>query len=222
MDTPIIIVNFKTYEQATGKNSVWLAKELEKASIESGKSVAISVQATDIYRIKESVKIPVLAEHIDPAGLGGYTGKVTALALIESGAEGSLINHSEDRSPFQVIQDVVGICKDNNLSSIVCAKDAEEAKKLAVLSPDFIAVEPPELIGGDVSVSSAKPEIIHNTVKLVKEVNPEIKVLCGAGVKTKEDIVVALHLGADGILLASGITKAEDPKGKMLELLEGL
>lgn len=220
--TPIIIVNFKTYQKATGKNAENLAIELQKASDRSDKPVAIAIENTDLFRVSNKVSIPIFSEHLDLAENGGYTGKITPLALKENGAIGSLINHSEDRIPLNLIDKIIKECKDNNLISLVCAKDSVESKKIAEFDPDFIAVEPPELIGGDISVSTAKPEVIENTVKDVKNINPDIKVLCGAGVKTKEDVKIAIKLGADGILLASGITKADDPKEKMLELLEGI
>ena len=93
---------------------------------------------------------------------------------------------------------------------------------MAAFAPDFIAVEPPELIGGDVSVTKANPFIIEDTVNSVKDVNKKISVLCGAGVKTGEDVAKALELGADGVLLASGVVKSKDPKATLLDLIKHL
>ena len=45
-------------------------------------------------------------------------------------------------------------------------------------------MEPPELIGGDISVTTADPSIVSDTVAVVKAVNPNVRVLCGAGVKS--------------------------------------
>jgi triosephosphate isomerase len=78
------------------------------------------------------------------------------------------------------------------------------------------------LIGGDISVTSADPKIISDTVALIKSVNPNVRVLCGAGVKTGEDVLAALELGAEGVLLASGVTKSADPKGALEDLLSKL
>lgn len=222
LKTPTIIINFKTYESATGHNAEKLAVECEKASIETGKNVVVVVQDSDLYRVSNKVSIPVLAEHVDNAGLGGFTGKDTFLAIKENGAIGVLINHSEDRTDFETIRLLVDKCKSEKVISIVCAKDSDESEKIANFNPDFIAVEPPELIGGDISISTAKPEVISNTVEKVRSVNPNIGVLCGAGVKTGEDVSKAIELGSKGILLASGITKAENPKEKLIELLKEL
>ena len=46
------------------------------------------------------------------------------------------------------------------------------------MEPTYIAYEPPELIGGNVSVSSAKPEIIAQAAKAC---NGKTKLLVGAG-----------------------------------------
>ena len=37
-------------------------------------------------------------------------------------------------------------------------------------------------------------------------------VLCGAGISTGEDLAAAADLGAEGVLLASGVAKADDPQ----------
>ena len=110
---------------------------------------------------------------------------------------------------------------DGRIQTCACAADEAEAKALAGLAPAMIAVEPPELIGGDVSVTSADPGIVQDTVRLVKDINADIMVLCGAGVKTGEDVNAALRLGAEGVLLASGVTKASDPAAVLQDLVDG-
>ena len=87
------------------------------------------------------------------------------------------------------------------------------------MGPTFIAVEPPELIGGDVSVTNADPAIVSDTVAVVKSVNPGVRVLCGAGVKNGADVAKAIELGAEGVLLASGVTKAQDVDAVLADLL---
>jgi len=93
---------------------------------------------------------------------------------------------------------------------------------LAELNPTFIAVEPPELIGGDISVTTADPAIVSDTVAAVKAVNPSVRVLCGAGVKNGKDVAKALELGAEGVLLASGVTKAKDVHAVLADLVASL
>jgi len=88
----------------------------------------------------------------------------------------------------------------------------------AALSPDFVAIEPPELIGGDISVTEAEPDIIRGAVRKVKEINPDVKVLCGAGVKRGKDVEKAIELGSAGVLLASGVVKVDDKEGVLREM----
>jgi triosephosphate isomerase len=90
------------------------------------------------------------------------------------------------------------------------------------LKPYAIAVEPPELIGSGRAVSKVDPAIVEDTVKAVKRVAKDCVVLCGAGVTNGEDVRAALELGAEGVLLASGVVKAKDQKAALLDLTAGL
>lgn len=218
MKLPILIVNFKTYSEATGKKAEQLALQIEKAAKETKKSVAVAVQAADLYRVSQAVNIPVLAEHLDPDDPGKHTGSIIAEDVKDNGAVGTLLNHSEDRYRIDVLEAAILRAKKAKLTTVVCANNDEIAESIAAFEPDMIAVEPPELISGDVSVSEAEPELIKNAVKKVGK----IPLLVGAGVKTPEDIKTAIKLGAKGILLASGITKAKDPYKITKDLLSEL
>ncbi len=217
----IIVVNFKTYAEATGQKAVRLAKICEKVSKKSRIDVVVAVQNVDIFRVSSNVSIPVFCEHIDPVQYGAHTGKNLPEALIENGATGVLINHSEDRAKVTEIKKDVDRARSVGLEMIICAPTAKMSQSVAKLNPDYIAVEPPELIGGDISVSKAKPGLISDTVKLVRKVNKSVPVLCGAGIKDSEDVRIALKLGCEGILLASGVTKAKDPEKVLLDLAKG-
>jgi len=221
MNTPIMIINFKAYKKSTGKNGLELALAADKAAKKTGKSIAIAVPAEDIRMIAEHVSIPVLAEHVDDESYGPHTGSIIPEAVKEAGAVGSLINHAEKEISDEEVEITVKKCKELGLITVVCANTKEDSERLSRFKPDFIAVEPPELIGGDISVSSAQPEVVTDTVKLVNEASG-VPVLCGAGVKTKEDISKSLELGAKGVLLASGVDKADNPYEKIMELLEGM
>jgi triosephosphate isomerase len=219
--TPVIIVNFKTYKESSGKKAVALAKICEKVANSSNSVIAVAVQAADIKAVADSVSIPVFAQHIDGATYGAHTGAVVAENVKQNGAEGTLLNHSEKKVSSDELAAAVKRCKEAGLVSIVCAATAKEAESVARLKPDFIAIEPPELIGGDVSVSTARPELIAETVKKVHKV-ATIPVLCGAGVKTAEDVRKAIELGTAGVLLASGVTKAKNPEKVLKELVAGM
>ena len=221
LKTPIIIVNFKAYKESTGKKALLLAQKIEKAAKKHRANVAIAVQPTDILLVSSHVKIPVLAQHIDIQGQGAATGKVTIEAIKLAGAVGTLINHSEYNVPSSHVGEVVRLCKKHKMTSVVCAPTSNMAAKLAHFKPDFIAVEPPELIGGSVSVTSANPKIISDTVKKVYS-HARVNILCGAGVNKSEDVKTSLMLGTKGVLLASGVVKNKNPFGEMEDLIKGL
>lgn len=218
INEPVIVINFKTYEEASNENALNLAKICEKIS----NKITICVDAIDLKELTKNTTNPIFAQHVDGLDYGGHTGKILPEVVKQAGAKGSLINHSEDRYELDKLQSAIEDCKKEGIFSLVCAQNTEEAKAIAAFSPDAIAVEPPELIGGDLSVTTADPSIITNTVKAVHEVNPNIPVLCGAGVKNGNDIKAAIKLGAKGVLLASGVTKAKDPETVLKDLVKGL
>ncbi|UCE39632.1 MAG: triose-phosphate isomerase [Thermoplasmata archaeon] len=220
--TPIIIVNYKTYEKGYGKNALELTRMLQKVAEDTKANVGIAVCPTDIAVIAKECTLPVFSQHIDPIGFGSHTGYILPEAVKEAGAVGTLINHSEHRLRLADIEECVRRAKEVGLVTCVCTNNLETSRAASVLSPDFVAVEPPELIGGDISVSKAQPELVSKTVDAVKAVSPNVKVLCGAGVKNGEDVKKALELGSEGILLASGIVKAKDVEAATRDLISGL
>ena len=133
-----------------------------------------------------------------------------------------MLNHSEHRLEITDLKSSVAACKVNGLISVVCADSSETSGAMAFFRPDFIAVEPPELIGGDISVTSARPEVVSDAVHAVHRVDANIPVLCGAGVKTGKDVKEALRLGAKGVLLASGVVKATDVAKALSDLVSGI
>jgi triosephosphate isomerase len=211
LKTPIIIVNFKTYTEATGKKAVALAKTAEKVSRETQTSIVVAPQFADIATVAEAVDIPVFAQHVDPITPGSYTGQVLAESVKEAGAVGTLINHAERQIKLADIDAVIRLTKEKNLTSCVCTSNPPISAAVAYLNPDIISIEPPELIGTGVAVSKAKPEDVTKTIQLVRKVNTEAVLLCGAGISHGEDVAVALKLKTQGILVASAIVKAKDP-----------
>ena len=55
LQTPLILVNFKTYLEATGKRAVELAKKAEKASRETNVQIGVAPQFTDIALVAETL-----------------------------------------------------------------------------------------------------------------------------------------------------------------------
>lgn len=222
LKTPVIVLNVKTYAEATGNKALEIGMLMDKISKDTGASMAIAVQATDISLCAEKVSIPVWAEHIDPIKPGSHTGWTLPEAVKTAGAVGTLINHSEHRLKLADIDICITRAKDLGLDHIICSNNVATSKAIAAFSPNFVAVEPPELIGGDISVTTTDPGIVSKSVEVVKNIDKNVKVLCGAGVKNGKDVAKAIELGADGVLLASGIVKAKDKKDVILDLASGL
>jgi triosephosphate isomerase len=220
IQVPIVIINFKTYAEATGKRALELAQKAERVNHETGISVGVAPQVADLKAVVESVDIPVFAQHVDPIKPGGYTGHVLADSVKEAGATGTLINHSERQLRLSDIDEIIRISREKGLLSLVCASNPTISMAAAALKPDLVAIEPPELIGTGIPVSKAKPEVVSGTVQLVRRVNRKVVILCGAGISHGEDVQAALRLGTQGVLVASGVVKAKEPYAVMLEFAE--
>ena len=208
--TPIILVNFKTYLEGTGKKAIELAKKAEKVHQETNVCIGLAPQYSDIATLANTVSLPVLAQHIDFENAGSFTGHVLPEAIKEAGAVGTLINHSERRLKLADIDAAITRARELGLTSVVCSNNAKASAAIAALQPDMIAIEPPELIGTGIPVSKAKPEVVSGTVELVRRINDKVIILCGAGITKGEDVAAAIRLGTVGVLVASGIVKAKD------------
>ncbi|MBU4283490.1 MAG: triose-phosphate isomerase [Nanoarchaeota archaeon] len=221
LKTPIIIVNFKTYKEATGDNAIKLAKICNKLAKETKTSIAVAVQSTDIYRISKIVSIPVLSQHVDAISFGKNTGFLLPESVKQAGAEATLLNHSEHRLDFDLLKKSIERAKQAGLKTVVCANNTKATENIANLNPDFIAIEPPEFIGTKISISEASPEIITGSVNSIKSINNKIKVICGAGIHNAKDIRRSIELGADGVLVASVIKRAKNKKEELKKLVSG-
>jgi triosephosphate isomerase (TIM) len=214
---PIIIINFKTYEEATGDRALKLAQVCGRVAAKFEKRIIVSPQFTDIYRIsKEATKwTHVFAQHIDD-GIGKFTGSISPLAIREAGAVGTLLNHSEKRLSVEETGRRIAAAKAHGLMSLCFADSLEESKRIASFAPEMIAYEPPELVGSGISVSTAKPSQVTD---FVRGVSPKVRRLVGAGISNPGDVRKALELGADGWGVSSAFTKAKDPEGVLTELV---
>ena len=219
---PIIIVNYKTYSEATGKKAVQLSKAAEDASMESGVNIGVVPQYVDIKSVCDAVSIPVFAQHIDPIVPGSSTGHVLLESVKEAGAIGTLINHAEMQLKLADIETIVARVREADMVSVVCTSNAAVSEAAAALSPDIISLEPPELIGTGIPVSKSKPDAVTKMVALVKHVNPSVVTLCGAGITKGEDVTAALKLGTRGVLVASGIVKAKDQRKVLMDFADAL
>ncbi|HET9009642.1 MAG TPA: triose-phosphate isomerase [Nitrosarchaeum sp.] len=205
----MFIINCKNYEEIAGNKIIEFVKIAEKISKKHKVKIAIAPPQHLIGLVANS-SIPILAQHVDNSKVGSTTGFMIPELLKKSKVSGSLINHSEHRISEKEITELVLRLRELKMISIVCVKDIAEAKKYAKLNPDYIAIEPPELIGSGKAISKERPELITKSVDAVNSTNSKTKLLCGAGIVSGQDVSKALELGSKGILVASGIVKAKN------------
>jgi triosephosphate isomerase len=199
-----------------------LARSADDVAKDTGTSIIIVPQFTDIKQVSEEVDIPVFSQHLDPVKPGAYTGHIVADAIKSAGATGTLLNHSERRIGIKQIDETLRITEDADLITLVCADTPTLSREIAQLKPDSVAIEPPDLIGTGIAVSNSRPELITDAVREVGNVNSKVPVLCGAGISTGVDVRRAVELGAKGVLVASSIVKAKNPENMIREMANAL
>ena len=216
------IINYKNYLEISGEKSLELSKVSEQARNTTGVDIVVAPPQSSLSQVCATVKIPVISQHVDLSKPGSTTGFVVPEIIKSYGAVGSLINHSEHRiGSLDSIAELVSIFRNLQMISVVCVRTPEEAGNIAKFNPDFIAIEPPELIGSGKAVSKENPSVVTKSIAAVAEESKTSKVICGAGIVDKADVQSALSLGAHGILVASGIIKASSWTDKIYELASG-
>jgi triosephosphate isomerase len=218
----MIILNLKTYEESVGDKGLRLAKIAQEVAQETKRDIIVAPQTQDLKWLAPQVAVPVYAQHVDPFQCGAFTGSVSLVGIKAAGCRGTLVNHSERKLRLIDIQQVIEKARELGLATVACANNVPEGEAVAALGPTMVAVEPPELIGSGISVSTAKPEVVSDAVRKIKAVNPKVRVLCGAGVSNAVDVAKAFELGAEGVLLASAFVKAKDPKALLREMAEAV
>lgn len=214
----MILVNFKTYREASGENAVSLARTIADVANDSGIEIISCPQAVDLKDVVDVSNQPVWVQHVDAVERGRATGWFPPEVAKEQGAEGTLLNHSEHKLSVGQLGETLSRCKDVGLKTLVFADSVEEAVVVAKFKPDWIGYEPPELVGSKTtSVARSKPDVIEKVVKAI----PGIPVLIGAGVKDRKDVEVGLARGAKAVGLASAVILAEDPKKVLQDLVGG-
>ncbi|MBI5347360.1 MAG: triose-phosphate isomerase [Candidatus Aenigmarchaeota archaeon] len=219
---PMLLVNFKAYKNGTGKKALNLANIIEEVAIETNSNICIAVESSSIYIITRIITIPVFAQHIDCVDFGPYTGHVLAESIKEYGAYGTLLNHSERNIAKDKSEAYLKKCNNVGLKSVLCVSGLDEMKVAAKLNPDYIAFEDPTLIGSGKSISKMKPDLLKRFVDELTETNRHVIPLCGAGISDRNDIEIALKLGAEGVLVSSSIVNSNSPSEVLRDMASAL
>lgn len=206
----MLVVNCKNYTGMSEGRLKALVESAARSSERYGVSVAIAPAHHQLGLVSRS-RVTALAQHVDAVHPGGTTGFVVPEILKEAGVAGSIINHSEHRLNPTTIASTVSRLRDLGMLSVVCTRNVRETAEYAGLEPDYVAIEPPELIGTGRSVSTEQPDLIRDAARAVSRAGTRSALLCGAGIVTGDDITRAMALGSKGVLVASGIVKADNP-----------
>lgn len=215
-----LIINFKNYEEVSADKAIKLAESARQVAEKLKIEIVVAPPQPVLALIAKNIQIPVICQHVDNEKMGPSTGFVVPEIAKSYGAVGSLINHSEHRMKMSSIASLVERMKKLGMASIVCAQEPHEVVEISTLQPDFIAIEPPELIGSGRAVSKENPVIITKSIQ--GAAGSRSSVICGAGITDKGDVAKAMELGSQGILVASGIVKANSWEKKITELASGM
>jgi triosephosphate isomerase (TIM) len=214
-----LIINFKNYEEVSADRAIKLAESARQVAEKLKIEIVVAPPQPVLALIAKNIRIPVICQHVDNENMGPSTGFIVPEIARSYGAVGSLINHSEHRMEMSSITSLVERMRKLGMASIVCAQEPHEVVEISTLQPDFIAIEPPELIGSGRAVSKENPAII---TKSIQGAGSRSRVICGAGITDKDDVAKAIELGSQGILVASGIVKATSWEKKITELASGM
>jgi triosephosphate isomerase len=212
-----VLINLKGY----ACDSVEIATAAADVSDDAGARIAVAPQTAHVERVSET-GVETWAQHVSPVEHGSHTGSTLAESVASAGATGTLLNHSERRLKLANIDSGIRAAKRSGLETIVCANNPAQIGAVTALSPDGVAVEPPELIGTGTPVSHADPDIVREAVRAAGSVDESVPVLCGAGISSGDDVAAAADLGSEGVLLASGVAKADDPRAALADLVAEL
>ena len=203
-----------------GEAMLKLAKVIDKTAMKYDVDVIVTPQYTDIQMLAENTeRIFVFAQHMDALVPGRGLGSVLPEAVKAAGAKGVMLNHAEKPLDMETLQATIRRADEVGLATIVCADTVEDVKRIAHMAPNMIVAEPTELIGTGTTSDS---NYVLETIRTVREINPDIMVLQGAGISNGKDVYDTMKLGAEATGSTSGILKAADPYAMVEEMLYNL
>ncbi len=203
-----------------GKELVAIAKAADAASRKYDVRIIFTPQPAEIYPVAQAVTdLLVFAQHIDPLPVGRGLGSILAESVKAAGAVGAMLNHAEKPLTLNNLKKAIDRAKSVDLMTIVCADSIAEARAVAMLSPDIIVAEPTELIG---TGKASDMSYVRASTMAIKEINPDIQVLQGAGISNGQDVYDVIFAGADATGSTSGILLAKDPFAMLEEMISAV
>lgn len=205
-----------------GKEVLDLARRADALSRAYRVQIVITPQYVDIPVIAHEVDaLLVFAQHMDSLERGRGVGSVLPEAVKAAGAVGVLLNHVERRLSRDELARTIRRADEVGLATMVCADDARDAASIAELGPNVIIVEAPVLIAGG-RRDCGGHQAIAAANEAIWRVNPEIRVLHGAGITGAQDVYDVVAAGAQGTGSSSAIFTASDPQAMLEEMIRSV
>ncbi len=200
-----------------GETLLNIAKGLDELSVKYGIDVILDVPDTEIYNIAHNTKhIHVYAQHMDSIPVGRGMGRTLAEAVKAAGAVGVMLNHAEHKLSLDEIARAIERADGVGLATIVCADSVREVREIARLAPNILVAEPTELIGTGKAPDKA---YVDEVIKVIREINPEIKPFPSAGISCGQDCYNIIKAGSAASGCSSAIAKAENPLALAEEMM---
>ncbi len=192
-----------------GKTLLDMAIGLDKLSEKYDIDVVLDIPDTEIFNVAQHVKrVHVYSQHMDSLPVGRGMGRTLPEAVKAAGAVGVMLNHAERKLTLDEIEKAIKRADEVGLATMVCADSVEEVKAIAKLSPNIIVAEPSELIG---TGKPADKAYVDEVIRVIREINPDIKPFPSAGITKGEDCYNIIKAGASASGCSSAIAKAADP-----------
>ena len=203
-----------------GRRMLKLAQAVDKIAEKYDLDVIVTPQYADIRLIAENTsRIHVYAQHMDTLRPGRGLGSVLPESVKEAGAVGVMLNHAEKKLTLDQIRESIARADEVGLATIVCADSVDEIRQVAEMGPNLIVAEPTELIGTGVASDMG---YVRDTIEAVRQINPDIMVLQGAGISGPDDVANVIRAGAQATGCTSGVMKAADPEAAAEAMLRTL
>ena len=192
-----------------GETLLEMAKGLDKLAEKYDMDIVLDIPDTEIYNVAKNVKrVHVYSQHMDSIPVGRGMGRTLPEAVKAAGAKGVMLNHAEHKLTIEEIAAAIQRADELGLATMVCADSIEEVKAIAKLAPNIIVAEPSELIG---TGKPADKAYVDEVIRVIKEINPDIKPFPSAGITKGEDCYNIIKAGASASGCSSAIAKAKDP-----------
>lgn len=193
-----------------GDTLLKIAKGLDKLSKKYKVDIVLDVPDTEIFNIAKhtSKRVHVYSQHMDSLSVGKGMGKTLPEAVKTAGAVGVMLNHAEHKLSIEEIEKAIKRADELGLATMVCADSVDEVKAIAKLGPNILVAEPSELIG---TGKPADKAYVDEVIKVIREINPDIRPFPSAGISKGEDCYNIVKAGASASGCSSAIAKSKEP-----------